>query len=101
MTLNDLKTGMYVKNAKGDIYFVLRNCNTKYGEHDILFIRRDGFTCDEYNEDLTHKHFNIYNIVAVGTVVIGSDYCHKIHSKTLEPLFSNTDDLKFIWIRES
>ena len=101
MTLNDLKTGMYVRIAN-ETYLVLRDCDTKvYGNQSILFINKNGFRDGtRYNNDMTCKNGNKHDITHVYSVMLNDDEEHYVHSLTLKPLFDDMTNFTCIWSRD-
>ena len=69
MTLKDLKTGWRVRTRNGDMYVVLKDCETmNYGHQDVMFINlnTNGFIVGSVfdSNSLVHRDFE-YNIMQV------------------------------------
>lgn len=68
-TMDMLKTGMRVETREGELYLVLKDCDTMYGDGHIVFANFDqnGFLCEEdYNNDLLEQSgMEEYDIVKV------------------------------------
>lgn len=81
MNKSELKTGMRVRTRSGDLWLVLKDCDTAcYGHQDICFVKKGDFlTGDGYNQDLLRNEFNEYDIIEVCNSLSGG-----IDSLTLE-----------------
>lgn len=74
MTLKDLKTGWRVRTRNGDMYVVLKDCETRnYGHQDVMFINLNtndfivGSVFD--SNSLVHSDFE-YDIMEVYETVV-------------------------------
>lgn len=68
-TMDMLKTGMRVETREGELYLVLKDCDTMYNDGHIVFANFDqnGFLCEEdYDNDLLEQSgMEEYDIVKV------------------------------------
>lgn len=68
-TMDMFKTGMRVETREGELYLVLKDCDTMYGDGHIVFANFDqnGFLCEEdYDDDLLEQSgMEEYDIVKV------------------------------------
>ncbi len=80
-TIDMLETGMRVETREGELYLVLKDCNTVYGDSHIVFanFNQDGFLCEEdYTIDLFEQsdmpEFDIMKVYAIDkkNVVFGT-----------------------------
>ena len=96
-TKADIKTGMRIKLSNGDLYLVIKGCETKnYGKADVMAnFNQNGFMLlDDYNDDLSFKDnkrvqgFEIVEVFSendqaeyVSSQILNKDRCFSIWKK--------------------
>lgn len=66
MNKSELKTGMRVETREGETYLVIKDIDSRrYGHQDVAFVNGSFLEGTSFNEDLTHKRDNDYDIVKV------------------------------------
>lgn len=92
MKKSDLKTGMLIKNRRGESFFVFIDAYTKYTENKRFAVRADGgdwLDLEAFNEDLEHIYAGPeWDVLQISTVGHPRD------------LYENFDTKLIIWKRE-
>jgi len=97
MKKSDLKTGMRFKTRDGELYLVLKDCETYLGNHTCFVnFNGRGFNFDDnYTEELTLVQLNEVEEDGYGDVMeIYTTERGFVNGCTLDP-----KDLKLIWKR--
>jgi nitrogenase molybdenum-iron protein alpha/beta subunit len=92
MKKSDLKTGMLIKNRRGESYFVFIDAYTKYTENKRFAVRTDGgdwLDLEAFNEDLENTYAGAeWDVLQISTVGHPRD------------LYENFDNKLIIWKRD-
>lgn len=102
MTLKDLKTGWRVRTRNGNMYVVLRDCETmNYRHQEVMFINLNttGFMVgsDFDSNNLVHSDFE-YDIMEVYVTVVNGDMFNKHYMGVL--VWERTEEPKDITLSE-
>ena len=102
MTLKDLKTGWRVQTRNGNMYVVLKDCETmNYGHQDVMFINLNtkGFQIgSNYDKNLHCIDGSDFDIMQIYETIVNGDMFNKHYMGGL--VWKRTDEPKDMTLSE-